>query len=95
YDYIIAGGGTAGCPPGGDTLLHRQSPPPRAGGLPYDNPNVTHITGFPASLADTSPGSASQLFVSTDGVFNHRGRVLGRQLGHQRRVLHAGQRRVR
>lgn len=47
------------------------------GGLPYDNPNVTEIQGFIKSLADTSPTSASQLFISTDGVFNHRGRVLG------------------
>ncbi|PIN26814.1 Glucose dehydrogenase/choline dehydrogenase/mandelonitrile lyase (GMC oxidoreductase family) [Handroanthus impetiginosus] len=47
------------------------------GGLPYDYPNMTHITGFPATLAGTSPNSASQLFVSTDDVFNHWGRVLG------------------
>lgn len=77
YDYIIIGGGTAGCSlsatlsTGAKVLLLER------GGLPYDNPNVTQITGFIKSLADTSPTSAAQLFVSTDGVFNHRARVLG------------------
>ncbi|KAL1531464.1 (R)-mandelonitrile oxidase [Salvia divinorum] len=77
YDYIIIGGGTAGCPlaatlsASADVLLLER------GGLPYDNPNVVHATGFFNSLRDTSPASAAQLFVSTDGVFNHRARVLG------------------
>ncbi|CAI9779764.1 unnamed protein product [Fraxinus pennsylvanica] len=41
------------------------------GGLSYENPNITSIGGFPQTLADTSTTLASQLFLSTDGVFNH------------------------
>uniref|UniRef100_A0A5B6ZF07 Glucose-methanol-choline oxidoreductase N-terminal domain-containing protein n=2 Tax=Davidia involucrata TaxID=16924 RepID=A0A5B6ZF07_DAVIN len=78
YDYIIIGGGTAGCALAATLsqgsvnvlLLER-------GGSPYGNPNISNIVGFASTLQDTSPSSASQPFVSTDGVFNHRGRVLG------------------
>lgn len=77
YDYIIVGGGTAGCPMAATLsrgfrvlLLER-------GGVPFVNPNVTQLRNFHLSLADTSPSSASQPFVSTDGVINSRGRVLG------------------
>ncbi|KAL8465464.1 hypothetical protein ACS0TY_034824 [Phlomoides rotata] len=77
YDYIIIGGGTAGCAMAATLSASTKVVVLERGGLPYGNPNVTHITGFLPSLADTTPTSPSQLFVSTDGVFNHRGRVLG------------------
>ncbi|KAG5600504.1 hypothetical protein H5410_031874 [Solanum commersonii] len=77
FDYIIIGGGTCGCALAATLsqsfnvlLLER-------GGLPYGNPNITNINGFSSNLANTSPSSPSQLFISTDGVFNHRARVLG------------------
>ncbi|KAL3524225.1 hypothetical protein ACH5RR_017059 [Cinchona calisaya] len=77
YDYIIIGGGTSGCAlaatlsEGARVLLLER------GGLPYNDPKITNINGFAATLSDTSPSSPSQLFISTDGVINHRARVLG------------------
>nr|DAD44424.1 TPA_asm: hypothetical protein HUJ06_002654 [Nelumbo nucifera] len=77
YDYIIVGGGTAGCPLAATLsekfrvlLLER-------GDAPFANLNVSYLQNFHISLADTSPTSASQAFISTDGVINARARVLG------------------
>ncbi|KHG25825.1 Protein HOTHEAD -like protein [Gossypium arboreum] len=47
------------------------------GGVPFSNANVSFLRNFHIALADTSPTSASQPFVSTDGVINARARVLG------------------
>ncbi|KAI4383084.1 hypothetical protein MLD38_008964 [Melastoma candidum] len=77
YDYIIIGGGTAGCPlaatlsQGASVLLLER------GGSPYGNRNIENIANFGAPLADNSPGSPSQSFVSEDGVLNNRAKVLG------------------
>lgn len=77
YDYIIIGGGTSGCglastlSQGANVLLLER------GGLPYGVPSISNIAGFPLTLANISPSSPSQLFISTDGVINHRARVLG------------------
>ncbi|KAF2538904.1 hypothetical protein F2Q70_00004496 [Brassica cretica] len=46
------------------------------GGSPYDNPTATDIGNFATTLSNTSK-SWSQLFVSEDGVYNTRARVLG------------------
>ncbi|RAL43736.1 hypothetical protein DM860_014237 [Cuscuta australis] len=77
YDYIIIGGGTTGCALAATLSSAAKVLLLERGGLPYDNQNVTHISGFAPTLTDASPTSASQPFVSTDGVILHRGRVLG------------------
>ncbi|KEH18350.1 putative glucose-methanol-choline oxidoreductase, FAD/NAD(P)-binding domain-containing protein [Medicago truncatula] len=77
YDYIIVGGGTAGCPLAATLSQNFSVLVLERGGVPFTNPNVTFLENFHITLADLSPTSASQYFVSTDGVFNARGRVLG------------------
>ncbi|KAL6651236.1 hypothetical protein ACP70R_010161 [Stipagrostis hirtigluma subsp. patula] len=77
YDYIIIGGGTAGCPLAATLsesfrvlLLER-------GGSPYDDERIGNMTHFADTLSDTSAASPAQRFVSEDGVINSRPRVLG------------------
>lgn len=77
YDYIIVGGGTAGCPLATTLSQNFSVLLLERGGVPFGNANVSFMQNFHISLADTSSASASQAFVSTDGVINSRGRVLG------------------
>ncbi|KAK2406375.1 protein HOTHEAD [Trifolium repens] len=77
YDYIIIGGGTAGCPLAATLSQNFSVLLLERGGVPFTNPNVTFLENFHITLADTSSTSASQYFLSTDGVFNARARVLG------------------
>jgi len=77
YEYIIVGGGTAGCPLAA-TLSHNYTVLLlERGGSPYGNVNVSYMRNFHISLADTAPTSPAQPFISTDGVINARARVLG------------------
>ncbi|TKY64370.1 HOTHEAD protein [Spatholobus suberectus] len=77
YDYIIVGGGTAGCPLAATLSQNFSVLVLERGGLPFTNPNVSFLDNFHITLADISPASASQYFISTDGVYNSRARVLG------------------
>ncbi|KAI3455557.1 hypothetical protein Pfo_012220 [Paulownia fortunei] len=77
YDYIIVGGGTAGCPLAATLSRNYTVLLLERGGTPFANANVSFMQNFHISLADISPTSASQMFISTDGVFNSRARVLG------------------
>lgn len=77
YDYIVVGGGTAGCPLAATLSQKFRVLLLERGGVPFNNPNVSFLDNFHIALADTSPSSASQYFISTDGVLNARARVLG------------------
>ena len=77
YDYIIIGGGTSGCPLAATLSQGARVLVLERGGSPYNNPNITNIGNFAANLVDTSPTSPAQEFISQDGVFNARARVLG------------------
>ncbi|GMI93709.1 HOTHEAD, embryo sac development arrest 17 [Hibiscus trionum] len=77
FDYIIVGGGTAGCPLAATLSRNFSVLVLERGGVPFSNANVSFLSNFHIALADTSPSSASQPFVSTDGVINARARVLG------------------
>ncbi|KAL2321661.1 hypothetical protein Fmac_026040 [Flemingia macrophylla] len=77
YDYIVIGGGTAGCPLAATLSKNYNVLLLERGGSPYGNPNISNLAAFGAALSDTSPTSPSQRFISQDGVINSRARVLG------------------
>lgn len=77
YDYIIVGGGTSGCPLAATLSQNATVLLLEKGGSPYENPNITDTGNFATTLLDPSPTSPSQQFISEDGVYNARARVLG------------------
>ncbi|KAM0933548.1 putative glucose-methanol-choline oxidoreductase, FAD/NAD(P)-binding domain superfamily [Dioscorea sansibarensis] len=77
YDYIVVGGGTAGCPLAATLSEKFRVMVVERGGSPYGNANISRLENFHINLAYSSPTSPVQRFLSTDGVFNHRARVLG------------------
>ncbi|KAF4369515.1 hypothetical protein F8388_019384 [Cannabis sativa] len=77
YDYIIVGGGTAGCPLAATLSQRYNVLLLERGGSPYGNSNITNLSAFGAALSDLSPTSPAQRFISEDGVINSRARVLG------------------
>ncbi|CAN7066333.1 unnamed protein product [Brassica rapa subsp. trilocularis] len=77
FDYIVIGGGTSGCALAATLSQNATVLVLERGGSPHDNPTATDIGNFATTLSNTSPKSWSQLFVSEDGVYNTRARVLG------------------
>lgn len=77
YDYIVVGGGTAGCPLAATLSLKYKVLLLERGGSPYGNRNVSYMENFHIGLMNMAPDSSSQAFISTDGVINARARVLG------------------
>ncbi|MBA0813366.1 hypothetical protein Gohar_027225, partial [Gossypium harknessii] len=78
YDYIVIGGGTAGCPLAA-TLSARDAKVLvlERGGSPYTNTTKIRMENFISTLTDNSPNSISQSFISEDRVPGNRARVLG------------------
>ncbi|XP_062078570.1 (R)-mandelonitrile lyase 1-like [Humulus lupulus] len=82
YDYIIIGGGTAGCPLAATLSQNYSVLVLERGSVPKSHPNVLHLSGFFANLMeeegdDNGGVTPAQRFTSEDGVENVRGRVLG------------------
>ncbi|XP_024980505.1 (R)-mandelonitrile lyase-like [Cynara cardunculus var. scolymus] len=78
FDYIIVGGGTAGCPLAATLSLDHRVLLLERGGPPHLNPNVMTQEGFIPTLRQVDPfHSPAQPFTSEEGVPNARGRVLG------------------
>ncbi|XP_051138306.1 protein HOTHEAD-like [Andrographis paniculata] len=77
YDYIVVGGGAAGCALAATLSAAAKVVLLERGGQPYNNPQVANINAFIPTLLNFSPASAAQPFFSTDGVLNHRARILG------------------
>ncbi|KAM4110187.1 hypothetical protein ACB094_03G175800 [Castanea mollissima] len=78
FDYIVVGGGTAGCALAA-TLSEKFSVLlAERGGSPYGNPLVLDKKFYGFALIETDEyTSVAQSFISKDGVMNQRGRVLG------------------
>lgn len=77
FDYIVIGGGAAGCPLAATLSQNFTVLLLERGGVPFANVNVSFMENFHLSLADLSSTSVSQFFASEDGVLNSRARVLG------------------
>ncbi|XP_047940397.1 (R)-mandelonitrile lyase-like isoform X2 [Salvia hispanica] len=78
YDYIIVGGGTAGCPLAATLSEGFRVLVLERGGIPFGLPNLMSRDGFLTTLMEVDAhDSPAQAFTSEDGVPNARGRVLG------------------
>ncbi|CAN6695970.1 unnamed protein product [Malus baccata var. baccata] len=78
YDYIVVGGGTAGCPLATTLSANYSVLLVERGNIPSAYPNVLLANGTFANFMQEDDGKTpAQRFTSEDGVANLRGRVLG------------------
>lgn len=78
YDYIIVGGGTAGCPLAATLSQNYSVLILERGGDPLAYPSVLRADQFGANLVQQDDGkNPVQRFTSLDGIQNARGRILG------------------
>ncbi|PRQ47799.1 putative (R)-mandelonitrile lyase [Rosa chinensis] len=73
-DYIISGGGTAGCPLAATLSSRFRVLLLKSGGVAYGNQNLMSQDGFCQNSWMSMP---TQAFTSEDGVPNVQGRILG------------------
>ncbi|KAB2606914.1 (R)-mandelonitrile lyase 2-like [Pyrus ussuriensis x Pyrus communis] len=78
YDYIVVGGGTAGCPLATTLSANYSVLLLERGDIPTTYPNLASAEGILANFMQEDDGKTPlQRFVSEDGVANVRGRILG------------------
>ncbi|GAA0165848.1 hypothetical protein LIER_21144 [Lithospermum erythrorhizon] len=78
YDYIIVGGGTAGCPLAATLSENYKVLVLERGGVPHGVRNLMTPEGFLTVLTDVDThDSPVQSFTSEEGIPNARGRILG------------------
>eukprot|EP00253_Pinus_taeda_P008631 PITA_08631 len=78
YDYIVVGGGTAGCSLAATLSTKYSVLVIERGGSPYGDPDIENADAFGKPLIETDNyTSPAQVFISEDGVSNARARVLG------------------
>ncbi|KAM7486860.1 hypothetical protein LguiA_002869 [Lonicera macranthoides] len=78
YDYIVVGGGTAGCPLAATLSANYSVLLLERGGVAFNDPNVLLEENLiPNLLQADDIDSPAQAFTSEDGILNARGRVLG------------------
>lgn len=78
YDYIIVGGGTAGCPLAATLSQNFSVLLLERGGLGHTLSIARREQGFVYNVINTTPNDdPAQSFKSDDGIYNERGIVLG------------------
>ena len=78
YDYIVVGGGTAGCPLATTLSANYSVLLLERGDVPTTYPSVSTVEGILENFMQEDDGTTPlQRFVSEDGVANVRGRILG------------------
>ncbi|KAM7486865.1 hypothetical protein LguiA_002874 [Lonicera macranthoides] len=78
YDYIVVGGGTAGCPLATTLSENYSVLLIERGGVAFNDPNVLLEENLIANLLQADDiDSPAEAFTSEDGILNARGRVLG------------------
>jgi choline dehydrogenase len=78
YDYIIVGGGTAGCPLAATLSAKYSILVIERGGSPYGDPEIQNASAYGDLLGETDNyTSPAQSFITEDGLTLARARVLG------------------